>query len=91
MHSGAGRYDVVIRFAPEVADYIREKRWHHSQALKELRGGRVELKLKLSSLGEVERWVLSWAGRATVIRPGELARSVREAARSILKAAGEAS
>jgi len=91
VHSGAGRYDVVIRFAPEVADYIREKRWHHSQELKELRGGRVELKLRLSSLGEVERWVLSWAGRATVIRPRELARSVREAARSILKAAGEAS
>ena len=85
VHFGAGHHDVVIRFAPEVADYIREKRWHHSQALKELRGGGVELKLRLSSLGEVERWVLSWAGRATVVRPRELAGRIHSAARAILK------
>ena len=86
VHFGAGRHDVVIRFAPEVADYIREKRWHHSQELRELRGGGVELKVRLSSLGEVERWVLSWAGRAKVVRPKELAQNVRNAASAILKA-----
>ena len=84
VHSGAGSHRVVIRFAPEVADYIREKRWHHSQELKELKGGRVELKLRLSSLGEVERWVLSWAGRATVVRPKELTDRVKQAAQAIL-------
>jgi proteasome accessory factor B len=89
VHFGVGRHDVVIRFAPEVADYIREKRWHHSQELKELRGGGAELKLRLSSLGEVERWVLSWAGQATVIRPGELAARVQSAAAAILKTARE--
>jgi proteasome accessory factor B len=88
VHSGAGQYDVVIRFTPEVADYIREKRWHHSQELKELRGGGVELKLRLSSLGEVERWVLSWAGRATVMRPRELVDRVKQAAEAILRAQG---
>jgi predicted DNA-binding transcriptional regulator YafY len=77
---------VVIRFAPEVADYIREKRWHDSQALRELRGGGVELRLRLSSLGEVERWVLSWAGRATVVRPSALKEAVRRSAQAILKA-----
>jgi len=84
VHSGAERHEVVLRFAPEVADYIREKRWHESQQLRELRDGGVELKLRLSSLGEVERWVLSWGGRATVIRPAELVRSVQEAARRML-------
>lgn len=88
VHSGAGQYDVVIRFAPEVADYIREKRWHDSQQLRELKGGGVELKLRLSSLGEVERWVLSWAGRATVIRPKELVQNVKRAAESILRTQG---
>lgn len=85
VHSGAGRYDVVIQFTPEVADYIREKRWHDSQQMRELKGGGVELKLRLSSLGEVERWVLSWAGRATVIRPKELAQNVKRAAKAILR------
>jgi proteasome accessory factor B len=86
VHSGAGRFEVVIRFDPEVADYIREKRWHDSQRLRELNGGGVELKLRLSSLGEVERWVLSWAGRATVVRPKELQQRVKRSAQAILKA-----
>ncbi|MCU0770529.1 MAG: WYL domain-containing protein [Verrucomicrobia bacterium] len=85
VHSGAGRFDVVIRFTPEVADYIREKRWHDSQELRELRGGGVELQLRLSSLGEVERWILSWGGRATVVRPRELSENVKRAAQAILK------
>ena len=55
----------------------REKRGHDSQELRELRGGGVELRLKLSSLVEIERWVLSWGGNATVVRPKELVESVR--------------
>ena len=84
VHSGSSRHDVVVRFEPEVADYIREKRWHDSQQLKELRGGGVELRLRLSSLGEVERWILSWGGRARVVRPKELVDRVRRAAEAIL-------
>ena len=85
VHSGEGRYDVVLRFTPQVADYIREKRWHDSQQLRELKGGGVELRLKLSSLPEIERWVLSWGGNATVLKPKELAESVRRAAKVILR------
>jgi proteasome accessory factor B len=84
VHSGGGSYEVVLRFARQVADYIREKRWHDSQKLRELKGGGLELRLKLSSLVEIERWVLSWGGNARVIRPAELAQSVRRAARQIL-------
>jgi predicted DNA-binding transcriptional regulator YafY len=83
--SGQGQYTVVIRFNPHAADYVREKKWHPSQQLRELRGGGLELSLKLSSLAEVERWVLSWGGEAVVVKPRELADSVRRAARSILR------
>jgi predicted DNA-binding transcriptional regulator YafY len=31
------------------------------------------------------RWVLSWAGEAKVIRPAELAESVRQAAKRLLQ------
>lgn len=84
VHSGEGRFEVAIRFSPRVADYIREKRWHPSQMLVERRDGGVELRLKLSSLGEIERWVLGWGGDAKVVRPPELVRSVRAAAEAIL-------
>jgi proteasome accessory factor B len=90
VHSGHGDHDVVIRFKDLVADYIREKRWHPSQKLRELKDGGVELRLKLSSLVEIQRWVLAWGGNATVLQPPGLVESVREAARGILINLGDA-
>lgn len=87
VHSPEGRYDVVIRFDSEVADYIREKRWHASQKLREVGKGGVELRLKLSSLKEIERWVLGWAGHAVVVQPPELIERVRAAAERMIKPA----
>jgi len=84
VHSGEGHYDVVLRFDPRVADYVREKKWHESQELRELKNGGVELRLRLSGLAEIERWVLSWGGDATVVAPAELAAAVRRAAEKIL-------
>jgi proteasome accessory factor B len=85
VHSGEGEYEVVIRFNARAADYVREKKWHQSQQLRELKGGGVELKLKLSSLAEIGRWVLSWGGDARVLKPRELAEAVRKSAAAILK------
>jgi proteasome accessory factor B len=87
--SAQGEFQVAIRFNELVADYIREKRWHDSQQLVELKDGGVELRLKLSSLEEIERWILGWAGNAVVIQPPELAAMVRRSAESILRNQGE--
>jgi predicted DNA-binding transcriptional regulator YafY len=84
VHSGAQKHEVTIRFSPRTADYIREKKWHPSQKTKELRDGGVELHLELSSLDEIKRWILGWAGEATVLSPPELIAAVRSDARSIL-------
>jgi len=86
VHSGQGDYKVVLQFNAKVADYVREKKWHESQKLRELSGGAVELAFALSSLAEVERWVLGWGGDATVVGPPDLARAVRAAAEKILAA-----
>ena len=88
VHSGRGVFDVVLRFNEQVADYIREKKWHDSQKLRELGNGGVELRLKLSSLQEVERWVLSWGGNAVVVSPVELAQAVKTSAKRILGSTG---
>jgi predicted DNA-binding transcriptional regulator YafY len=85
VQSGQGNFEVVIRFNELVSDYIREKKWHDSQQLKELKDGGLELRMKLSSLAEVERWVLGWAGNAKVLQPPELAEKVRKSAQDILK------
>jgi len=49
-----------------------------------LKAGGAELKMKLSSLAEVSRWVLSWGGDAEVLKPKELVEFVRIAAKKIL-------
>lgn len=85
VHSAEGEFGVVIQFNEAVADYIREKKWHSSQELRELKSGGVELRLKLSSLAEVQRWILGWGSQAVVIQPAELIASVREAAQKIVE------
>ena len=84
VHSGRGAFEILLRFNARTADYIREKKWHESQELRQLNDGGVELRMRLSSLEEVERWVLSWAGNAVVVAPRELAEAVRESAKRIL-------
>ena len=81
--AGQGDFEVVLRFDELVSDYIREKRWHPSQKLSELPDGGVELRLKLSSIDEIRRWVLGWGGSCRVVGPAELATSVRRAAEQI--------
>ncbi len=77
VHSAEGEFAVCIRCDAAIADYIREKRWHASQRVSELPDGGLELRMTLSSLAEVERWVLAWAGRAVAMEPPELVEAVR--------------
>ncbi|MBG89350.1 MAG: DNA-binding protein [Verrucomicrobiales bacterium] len=86
VHFAQGTFDVVIRFNANVADYIREKRWHPSQKIKERKDGGLDLVLKLSSLNEIQRWIVTWAGNARVISPKELAASVKASAQATLDA-----
>ena len=83
--TGNQEQEIVIRFNELVADYIREKRWHPTQKQRNLKDGGVELTMRLDSLSEVQRWVMTWCGNAQVIKPAELIESVKEAARRILE------
>jgi predicted DNA-binding transcriptional regulator YafY len=86
IHAGGKKIRVVIRFDEFAADYIREKKWHESQRLRDLPQGAVELEMVLSSVVEVERWILSWGGHAKVIQPRELIASVGAVGRAIVAA-----
>jgi len=84
VRSGTGHYHVAILFQPPAADYVREKKWHPTQQLRDRRDGSVELHLELSELEEITRWVLSWGGQARVLRPKELIQRVHDAASRLL-------
>jgi proteasome accessory factor B len=71
--SQAGQpWNVRLRFARDVATYIRERRWHPSQQMRQRRDGSLELRLHISSRKELARWVLSWMPHVKVLAPREL-------------------
>jgi proteasome accessory factor B len=74
---------VVVRFSPEVAHVVRERRedW---QELSEEEDGSVTLAFDASDLAWPCRWVLTYQDSATVIGPPELATMVRDAAQAIV-------
>ncbi len=80
VYRGRGDYELVLDFDAWAADLIRGRRWHASQQLTELPGGKARLALRLSSLKEAERWVLGWGTHAIVVRPQALAARLRETA-----------
>lgn len=69
---GERDHRVVIRFSAAVADRVREREWHESQELRDLPDGRLELRLRLGALAEIERWVLTWGADAEALQPREL-------------------
>ncbi|QGP92385.1 WYL domain protein [Neomoorella glycerini] len=74
-------YEVAIRFTAQQARWIRERQWHSSQEMENLSDGGLVLKMRLSGLQEVKRWVLGFGSQAEVLAPPELRREVaREAA-----------
>jgi predicted DNA-binding transcriptional regulator YafY len=70
---GGDDYEVVIDFDSWAADLIRGRRWHSSQELMELPSRQIRLRMRLNSIEEAERWVLSWGAHATLVRPQALA------------------
>jgi predicted DNA-binding transcriptional regulator YafY len=68
----------VLRFDPVVAPYIRERTWHPSQRLRDLRGGGVELRFTCGESFEVTSWVASWREWVEVVSPEALCSELRE-------------
>lgn len=73
-------FEVVIDLDRWAADIMRGRHWHASQRVTELPGGEMRIAFHLDNLEEIEPWVLSWGGHATVVRPKALADRVLTAA-----------
>jgi len=67
---GAGEPEEVrVEFDAWAAGLVRNRQWHQSQKIRELKGGAVEVELQLSGFEEVERWVLGFGAHARVTHP----------------------
>jgi len=79
-----GEVHVRVRFSPEVARYVSEKRWHASQQLHWEPDGGAVAEFELAGTEEIKRWILSFGRHAEVLEPeqlrAELGREVAELA-----------
>lgn len=69
---GDTEHDVEIEFNAWATDLVQGRLWHSSQTLTELPEGGSRLRMRLNSLEEIERWILSWSTHARVIGPDVL-------------------
>jgi predicted DNA-binding transcriptional regulator YafY len=82
--SGGKPKVIRIHFDRFGAQLVRERHWHPSQRITELKGGRLELSLVLGGFEEIERWLLSWGEHAQVVAPPELISRLRATMRKCL-------
>ncbi|MCG3147080.1 MAG: hypothetical protein PCFJNLEI_00517 [Verrucomicrobiae bacterium] len=81
--------EIRIRFDAFAARLVRERKWHASQKVKELADGEIELSLKLGSLTEIQRWILSWGEHARVLAPETLRKQIARSAEKLLASYAE--
>jgi predicted DNA-binding transcriptional regulator YafY len=75
---------VKVFFSRSVARYIRDRRWHPSQKLRELPDGRLEMTLRVADTLEVRRWLLGYGAEVEVLEPPRLREVVQHEAEALM-------
>ncbi|WP_045221548.1 helix-turn-helix transcriptional regulator [Desulfonatronum thioautotrophicum] len=69
--------EITVRFSPEVAKYVLDRKWSEGQRVTKLDDGGVEMWMRTSGKTEVLRWVLGFGPNAEVLEPAELRNEVK--------------
>ena len=80
--SGDAPVEVVLRFSPEAAPFVRERTWHASQQIEPGPGGGVTLRLCVAEPREMLSWIRGWGAQVEVLAPDWLRRRVADELRS---------
>ena len=70
--------EIVLRFDAEIRPYIERKKWHRSQITRELRDGRLEMKLLINNAEGIRQWVYSWVPYVEVVKPAALKNQMKD-------------
>ncbi len=64
--------EVCLLFSAEIAQRVRETRWHPSQRLKGQADGRLQMQVTVSATLELVPWILGWGRHVEVVSPDDL-------------------
>ena len=83
---GGGRPTTYrLRFVAGAAPFIRERRWHPTEKLRDLPDGALELSFRCNESWEVDAWVASWRGLVEVVEPTRLRKDLLDYGRWLLR------
>lgn len=85
LYKGGPAKEVVIRFSPEKAKWLRGQIWHRDQEEKELEDGSLELSFPVADFSEIFREILKHGAGVEVIQPEVLRTMIRDEAAQIVK------
>lgn len=85
---GRERWEIVLRFDPELAPLIAAGRQHEGETVERRDDGTIEYRVTLSHLDEIARWVVGFGGRCRVVAPAELRERVVMLARGVVEGEG---
>ncbi len=75
---------VVLVFESGAARWVRERRWHPSQKIDLLKGGKIRIHLEVAVTPDLTQWVRGFGPEVVVEKPEHLARQIRDAAWRLL-------
>jgi predicted DNA-binding transcriptional regulator YafY len=78
---------VELLFTKPTAAWVKDRLWHPSQHLTQLKDGRLRMSLQVADTRELVGWILSFGSGVRVVRPEALRKQVRDEARKIVRGA----
>ena len=75
---------VTLLFEKPASQWIKERKWHASQRLTPLRGGKIRLELQVAVTPEFMEWVMGFGAQVEVVGPARLRRMVENEAWRLL-------
>ena len=86
VYEGKKLSSVKICFAPQIAPFVQERRWHHTQSFVKKGDGSIVLSLEVGLTPELVQWILGFGAKAEVMEPCELRDKVMQEASEIVSA-----
>jgi len=78
IEKGGAAQEVVLKFSPTQARWMREKVWHGTEEKITQADGSLLLKMHVPVTSELKRWVMSYGRDVEVIGPSELREMVQQ-------------
>ena len=88
IYDGEGDITVAVRFLPDAARYVSERRRHKSQEESRHRDGSLTVRFRLSNTVEIKSWVLGFGASAIVLEPESLRVEIAMELKQMAKAYG---